>query len=103
MPSVNFRLDMSRLHAQWLVDQKSGFIVPTTRSNRADPRSDYHELLLWDQLKGVMKDPDNNPFPGFQEGPIDFPPTFKVGQKPADLQRGADLGAVRRVEVGQGH
>jgi hypothetical protein len=33
---------------------------------------------MWDQLRGVMKDPDNNPFPGFAEGPIDFPPTFKV-------------------------
>ena len=33
---------------------------------------------MWDQLRGVMKDPDNNPFPGFEEGPIDFPPTFKV-------------------------
>ena len=42
--------------------------------------SDYPELLMWDQLRGVMKDPDNNPFPGFSEGPIDFPPTFKVSQ-----------------------
>jgi hypothetical protein len=33
---------------------------------------------MWDQLRGVMKDPDNNPFPGFCEAPIDFAPTFKV-------------------------
>jgi len=39
---------------------------------------DYPELLMWDQLRGVMKDPDNNPFPGFSEAPIDFAPTFKV-------------------------
>jgi hypothetical protein len=43
---------------------------------------DYPELLMWDQLRGVMKDPDNNPFPGFSEGPIDFPPTFKVKHIP---------------------
>ena len=40
--------------------------------------ADYPELLMWDQLRGVMKDPDNNPFPGFCEAPIDFAPTFKV-------------------------
>jgi hypothetical protein len=40
--------------------------------------ADYPELLMWDQLRGVMKDPDNNPFPGFSEAPIDFAPTFKV-------------------------
>lgn len=63
---------MSRLHAQWLVEQKSEF------DHEARLTADYPELLMWDQLRGVMKDPDNNPFPGFAEGPIDFPPTFKV-------------------------
>lgn len=57
---LNFRLDMSRLHAEWLVEQKK-----------------YQEALTWDQLKLVMADPNLNPFPGFEEGPIDFPPTFK--------------------------
>lgn len=32
---------------------------------------------MWDQLKTVMKDPEKNPFPGFEEHTIDFPPTFK--------------------------
>lgn len=32
---------------------------------------------MWDQLKAAMSDPKSDPFPGFQEGPIDFPPTFK--------------------------
>jgi hypothetical protein len=72
---VNFRLDMSRLHAQWLVEQKSEFQVQFLGYSLI---LDYSELLMWDQLRGVMKDPDNNPFPGFLEGPIDFPPTFKV-------------------------
>lgn len=60
MGDLNFRLEMSRLHAEWLVEQKN-----------------YKELLTWDQLRAVMRDPDNNPFPGFVEGPIDFAPTFK--------------------------
>lgn len=32
---------------------------------------------MWDQLKMVMADPEKNPFPGFEEGPINFPCTFK--------------------------
>lgn len=32
---------------------------------------------MWDQLKGAMRDPEKNPFPGFHEHDIDFPPTFK--------------------------
>lgn len=40
-------------------------------------RSEYSEALMWDQLKNAMKDPEKNPFPGFQEHEIDFPPTFK--------------------------
>ncbi|WVQ70227.1 uncharacterized protein L199_008453 [Kwoniella botswanensis] len=57
---LNFRLELSRLHADWLIEQKK-----------------YSELLMWDQLKLAMKDPNLNPFPGFEEGPIDFPCTFK--------------------------
>nr|XP_019013431.1 uncharacterized protein I206_01498 [Kwoniella pini CBS 10737]OCF52212.1 hypothetical protein I206_01498 [Kwoniella pini CBS 10737] len=57
---LNFRIELSRLHADWLIEQKK-----------------YSELLMWDQLKLAMKDPNLNPFPGFEEGPIDFPCTFK--------------------------
>lgn len=32
---------------------------------------------MWDQLKMAMADPEINPFPGFEEGPINFPCTFK--------------------------
>jgi hypothetical protein len=32
---------------------------------------------MWDQLRNAMKHESTNPFPGFDEGPIDFPPTFK--------------------------
>ncbi|WVQ98607.1 hypothetical protein IAU59_005737 [Kwoniella sp. CBS 9459] len=57
---LNFRLELSRLHADWLIEQKK-----------------YSDLLKWDQLKVAMQDPNMNPFPGFEEGPIDFPCTFK--------------------------
>lgn len=39
--------------------------------------SEYAEALMWDQLKMAMADPEINPFPGFEEGPINFPCTFK--------------------------
>ena len=32
---------------------------------------------MWDQLRNTMKDETRNPFSGFQEHIIDFPPTFK--------------------------
>ncbi|WWC85358.1 uncharacterized protein L201_000221 [Kwoniella dendrophila CBS 6074] len=57
---LNFRIELSRLHADWLIEQKK-----------------YSELLMWDQLKNVMQNSSLNPFPGFEEGPIDFPCTFK--------------------------
>jgi hypothetical protein len=57
---LNFRLDLTRLHAEWLVEQKK-----------------YQEALMWDQLRNVMRDPAQNPLPGFEEHEIDFPPTFK--------------------------
>jgi hypothetical protein len=68
---VNFRLDLSRLHAEWLIEQKSG--------SRSSPtlNIEYAEALLWDQLRNAMKHAETNPLPGFEEGPIDFPPTFK--------------------------
>lgn len=34
-------------------------------------------MLMWDQLRNAMRDPATNPFPGFLEADIDFPPTFK--------------------------
>lgn len=63
--------------------------------------ADYPELLMWDQLRGVMKDPDNNPFPGFQEGEINFPPTFKVsaGSFSGSTRSNQLTGEVRRLEV----
>ncbi|KIO23285.1 hypothetical protein M407DRAFT_27204, partial [Tulasnella calospora MUT 4182] len=56
---LNFRLNVTRLHAEWLIS-----------------RRDYETALTFDQLKEVMKGPDH-PFVGFTEGDINFPPTFK--------------------------
>ncbi|KAG8927387.1 hypothetical protein FRC01_007549 [Tulasnella sp. 417] len=56
---LNFRLSVTRLHAEWLISRK-----------------DYQTALTFDQLKEVMKGTDH-PFVGFNEGDIDFPPTFK--------------------------
>ncbi|KAJ7178628.1 inositol polyphosphate phosphatase [Mycena crocata] len=55
---LNFRLDISRLHADWLIS-----------------RQDYAQALAFDQLRNLML--SGKAFVGFHEAPIDFPPTFK--------------------------
>lgn len=55
---LNFRLEVSRLHADWLIT-----------------RREYAQALEFDQLRKVMK--NGWAFEGFCEAPIDFPPTFK--------------------------
>ncbi|KAF5392162.1 hypothetical protein D9757_001397 [Collybiopsis confluens] len=55
---LNFRLDISRLHADWLISRK-----------------DYAQALAFDQLKNLMA--HGRAFHGFSEGLIAFPPTFK--------------------------
>ena len=55
---LNFRLDISRLHADWLIS-----------------RRDYAQALCFDQLRNVMEHGDA--FVGFHEADISFPPTFK--------------------------
>ncbi|KAG8908354.1 hypothetical protein FRB99_007281 [Tulasnella sp. 403] len=55
---LNFRLAITRLHAEWLISRK-----------------EYEDALKFDQLKTAMA--DGECFVGFEEPPIDFPPTFK--------------------------
>jgi hypothetical protein len=56
---LNFRLDITRLHADWLIS-----------------RQDYSQALTFDQLLKLMK-AGAKEFSGFKEAPIDFAPTFK--------------------------
>ncbi|RXW25597.1 hypothetical protein EST38_g199 [Candolleomyces aberdarensis] len=56
---LNFRLDITRLHADWLISRK-----------------EYAQALAFDQLRKVMQD-DAPEFKGFNEADIDFAPTFK--------------------------
>ncbi|KAF8905008.1 hypothetical protein CPB84DRAFT_1845100 [Gymnopilus junonius] len=55
---LNFRLDISRLHADWLIS-----------------RQEYAQAFEFDQLHALMK--EGKIFSGFHEAPIHFPPTFK--------------------------
>jgi len=55
---LNFRLDISRLHADWLIS-----------------RRDYAQALGFDQLRNLME--HGGAFVGFNEADISFPPTFK--------------------------
>ncbi|GJE85589.1 EEP domain-containing protein [Phanerochaete sordida] len=55
---LNFRLDITRLHADWLIS-----------------RREYGQALAFDQLRKVMQ--SGEAFVGFNEAAIDFAPTFK--------------------------
>ncbi|KAH9988985.1 hypothetical protein BJV77DRAFT_1018835 [Russula vinacea] len=55
---LNFRLDLSRLHADWLIS-----------------RREYAQALAFDQLFNIMR--NGQAFVGFHEATINFPPTFK--------------------------
>ncbi|TFY62188.1 hypothetical protein EVJ58_g4021 [Rhodofomes roseus] len=55
---LNFRLDITRLHADWLISRK-----------------EYAQALAFDQLRKIME--AGRAFVGFHEAPITFPPTFK--------------------------
>ncbi|KAF8501421.1 DNase I-like protein, partial [Russula emetica] len=55
---LNFRLDLSRLHADWLIS-----------------RREYAQALAFDQLYNIMR--NGQAFVGFREAIINFPPTFK--------------------------
>ncbi|KAI0312672.1 hypothetical protein OF83DRAFT_1144919 [Amylostereum chailletii] len=55
---LNFRLDLSRLHADWLIS-----------------RQEYAQALAFDQLFNIMR--NGQAFVGFREAAINFPPTFK--------------------------
>ncbi|TFY82780.1 hypothetical protein EWM64_g1237 [Hericium alpestre] len=55
---LNFRLEVSRLHADWLI-----------------ARQEYAQALSFDQLFNIMR--NGKAFVGFHEAPINFPPTFK--------------------------
>ncbi|SCV67954.1 BQ2448_75 [Microbotryum intermedium] len=56
---LNFRLNVSRLHADWIVRSK-----------------DYATALQFDQLRDVLAE-ENGVFKGFKEGAITFAPTYK--------------------------
>ncbi|CDZ97202.1 Inositol polyphosphate 5-phosphatase and related proteins [Phaffia rhodozyma] len=58
MGDLNFRLDVSRLHADWLVSRK-----------------EYDQALQFDQLRRIMSEARG--FVGFKEAEIHFPPTYK--------------------------
>lgn len=55
---MNFRLDITRKHADWLIMNRT-----------------YHQALEFDQLRAVLRDTDA--LRGFHEAPIRFPPTYK--------------------------
>ncbi|GAA5908932.1 uncharacterized protein JCM6883_002557 [Sporobolomyces salmoneus] len=59
MGDLNFRLNVTRLHSDWLIARK-----------------DYSTALRFDQLRDVLIE-KASVFPGFAEGPISFAPTYK--------------------------
>ncbi|PWZ03233.1 hypothetical protein BCV70DRAFT_13708 [Testicularia cyperi] len=74
---LNFRIDISRQHADWLMMNKK-----------------YDQALAFDQLGKVLKQGDA--FKGFDEAPIEFPPTYKYDVlKTLKIKRGKTLNSIR--------
>lgn len=71
---LNFRLDISRLHADWLVSRKGEQCI-SAAGQSLKYLSEYAQALAFDQLTNLMK--DSKVFNGFKEAAINFPPTFK--------------------------
>ena len=78
---LNFRLEVSRLHADWLVKHK-----------------EYEKALEFDQLRNAMR--EGKVFDGFVEGDIDFAPTFKydVWHSAKKMRRRGELQSRERKE-----
>lgn len=74
---LNFRIDISRQHADWLMMNKK-----------------YDQALAFDQLGKVLKDGDA--FRGFKEASINFPPTYKYDVlKTLKIKRNKTLTSIR--------
>lgn len=73
---LNFRLDLSRLHADWLISRQGKHIPLVSHFFLLiGVLLDYAQALAFDQLRNLMR--NGLAFVGFNEGPIDFAPTFK--------------------------
>ncbi|KAJ1032719.1 hypothetical protein NDA16_000741 [Ustilago loliicola] len=76
---LNFRIDISRQHADWLMMNKK-----------------YDQALAFDQLGKVLKEGDA--FKGFEEAPINFPPTYKYDVlKTLKIKRNKTLTSIRNA------
>ncbi len=74
---LNFRLDLSRLHADWLISRR-GMTINFPNIFYFSPKHhflEYAQALAFDQLYNIMR--NGQAFVGFREAPINFPPTFK--------------------------
>ncbi|KAI0249898.1 hypothetical protein BJV78DRAFT_1362618 [Lactifluus subvellereus] len=73
---LNFRLDLSRLHADWLISRRGmAVFYPQFYVYTQQLALEYAQALAFDQLYNIMR--NGQAFVGFREAPIDFPPTFK--------------------------
>ena len=71
---LNFRVEITRRHADWLMMNKR-----------------YDDALEFDQLRKILRDP-KSVFEGFAEAPIAFPPTFKFDViKTVKMRRGRPM------------
>lgn len=65
---LNFRIDITRKHADWLLQNHS-----------------YDDALEFDQLRKLLR--EGSALSGFHEAPIDFPPTYKYDVEKAQRQK----------------
>ena len=76
---LNFRLNISRLHADWLISRE-GMDHQLPMCDIFSTFQEFTQALEFDQLRKVME--EGTEFLGFHEAPINFPPTFKYDVAP---------------------
>lgn len=73
---LNFRLDITRKHADWLIARQGLWITSfCSLFSSSIWQLEYNQALAFDQLRNIMA--KGQAFVGFHEGDINFPPTFK--------------------------
>jgi hypothetical protein len=72
---LNYRVDLAREHAEYTVSEMSRLLESDDADSILKAEDHRLELLRHDQLLCTIA--EEKAFPGFSEGKINFPPTFK--------------------------
>jgi phosphatidylinositol-bisphosphatase len=79
---LNYRVDLAREHTEYTVSEMARLFQSTDADSKRKAQDLRQELLRHDQLLCTIA--EQRAFPGFAEGKITFPPTFKFNKGSSD-------------------